>query len=291
MQIISTINFHLIKACNFKCQFCYATFNDINEKGLQFENQKKIITELASLQQFQKVNFAGGEPTLIPRIKDLIQHTKSLGFETSIVTNASKINSSWIEEVSPFLDIICLSIDSVNQESNLASGRNQNGKTLASDHFLKLAEAAHRSGIALKINTVASQFNKNEVITPYINLLAPFRWKVLQATKVEGQNETQYQNYRITAKEFMQYCQKNKNTLSPNVKFIPEASTVIQGSYLMVDPIGRFFDSESKTHKYSKRILKIGAEQALSQINPNFSKFIAREGNYSTLRSSRNAHS
>jgi hypothetical protein len=35
----------------------------------------------------EKLNFAGGEPTLDPRIGDLLHHARALGMVTSIVTN------------------------------------------------------------------------------------------------------------------------------------------------------------------------------------------------------------
>ena len=70
--MITTINFHLLKACNFKCKFCYATFNDINEKKMSKNEQFELIKQLAESKMFKKINFAGGEPTLIPYIKELI---------------------------------------------------------------------------------------------------------------------------------------------------------------------------------------------------------------------------
>ena len=83
---ITTVNFHLIKACNYKCKFCYATFNDIDiVSNIQQKDAEIIITKLADSNLFKKINFAGGEPTLIKYIIPLIEHAKNMGFETSIV--------------------------------------------------------------------------------------------------------------------------------------------------------------------------------------------------------------
>ena len=110
--MITTINFHVIKACNYKCKFCYATFNDINVKGMSKAQQFETIQLLSKSNKFKKINFAGGEPTLIPHICELIKFAKELGFETSIVTNASMIDSQWVKKISPYLNILALSIDS-----------------------------------------------------------------------------------------------------------------------------------------------------------------------------------
>lgn len=100
--MIITVNFHLMKACNFKCRFCYATSNDIHSKGMNKNEQKKLIKMLAEANLFRKINFAGGETTLVSHIYELIQYAKELGFESSIVTNASKIDAEWVKNIAPF---------------------------------------------------------------------------------------------------------------------------------------------------------------------------------------------
>lgn len=52
------------------------------------------------------------------------------------------------------------------------------------------------------------------------------------------------------------------------------------GSYVMIDPAGRFFTNISGTHIYSKPIIQIGVTAALEEMNYNNEKFIAREGLY-----------
>ncbi|GAB6120576.1 hypothetical protein [Dysgonomonas termitidis] len=63
-----------------------------------------------------------------------------------------------------------------------------------------------------------------------------------------------------------------------------ENNELIKGSYIMVDCLGRFFDNSKNCHSYSDKILETGVENALNQINVDSQKFIARNGNYSTIR-------
>jgi radical S-adenosyl methionine domain-containing protein 2 len=281
--MITTVNYHLLKACNFKCKFCYATFEDICTKGLSKNEQFQLIEKLAQAKLFKKINFAGGEPTLVPHIKELIQFSKSLGYETSLVTNGSRINGKWIEEVAPYLDILALSIDSIDNETNLSSGRNQNGEIVSTENFLEIANFCHIYGISLKINTVVFKENKNEYLADFINQMKPFRWKILQVTRVEGQNDKQFDEVKVSKEEFYAFCEKNKQGLSPEIKLIPEANDTIQGSYLMVDMLGRFYDSSKGCHSYSQPILNVGVQNALKEINVSHEKFIQREGNYSVI--------
>lgn len=282
--MITTVNFHLIKECNFKCKFCYATFNDIISKGMTKEEQFKLIRLLAESKKFNKINFAGGEPTLVHHICELIKFAKLLGFETSIVTNASKIDFEWIKNIAKHLDILTLSIDSINEETNIASGRNKNKECISKDKLKEIANACHLFGVNLKVNTVVSKFNQKEILSDFINELRPFRWKILQATRVKGQNDLNFDEVKVNSEEFLDYCNKNTINILPDIKVIRESEILIQGSYLMIDQCGRFFDSNSQKHNYSGEILKKGVEEALREIYTDFFKFEAREGNYTTIK-------
>ena len=52
------------------------------------------------------------------------------------------------------------------------------------------------------------------------------------------------------------------------------------GSYVMVDPAGRFFDNAAGTHTYSRPILEIGVEKALMDVFVDAGKFLSRSGMY-----------
>lgn len=283
--MIPTVNYHLLKACNYACKYCYATFDDIEEKGISKEGQKSLIILLAQSKLFRKINFAGGEPLLVPYIRELIQLAKQEGLTTSIVTNASLLTKEWILNIHPYLDILTLSIDSVDKTSNLSIGRKDHqGNTVNTEKLIVIAQLCHNLRINLKINTVVNRFNKNETLTPLINVLQPFRWKVLEATKVEGQNDQQYSEICAEKTDFENFCIRNQSGLLESIKFVPEPADIIQGSYLMVDLLGRFYDSSSGKHSYSSKILESGVEKALSEINVNIHKFHLREGDYKVDR-------
>ena len=59
----------------------------------------------------------------------------------------------------------------------------------------------------------------------------------------------------------------------------PETS-LIRGSYAMIDPHGRFFDSAGGGHRYSAPILEVGLVAAFSQVSFDPVKFLHRGGDY-----------
>jgi radical S-adenosyl methionine domain-containing protein 2 len=282
--MITTINFHLTKSCNFNCKYCFAKFNDIQGNGLSKSEQIELIRQLAESGKFRKINFAGGEPTLVPHIAELIQYAKSIGFETSIVTNGSRIDFEWVKNISPYLDILAVSVDSINSETNIKIGSNQKGNGLSVNDLKNIATACHCFGIELKINTVVSKFNVYETLTDFINEIKPFRWKILQATKITGQNDEGFEQIEISTNDFSYFCSRNKTNILSEINVVTENNEMIKGSYIMIDCLGRFFDDSRNCHSYSNSIIEHGVEMALSQINVDSQKFIARNGNYTTIK-------
>lgn len=78
--MIPSVNYHLWEPCNMRCKFCFATFQDVKHsilpKGhLPKEQAIEVILQLAEI-GFEKITFAGGEPTLCPWLPELIATAK-----------------------------------------------------------------------------------------------------------------------------------------------------------------------------------------------------------------------
>jgi MoaA/NifB/PqqE/SkfB family radical SAM enzyme len=68
------------------------------------EEGKKLINDLKEVDDIYKINFAGGEPFLNKNLGAFVKHAKNLGFKTSIITNASQMTRSWLQEYGPYVD-------------------------------------------------------------------------------------------------------------------------------------------------------------------------------------------
>ncbi|QQR95242.1 MAG: radical SAM protein [Bacteroidota bacterium] len=101
-QFIPAVNFHLWEPCNMRCKFCFATFQDVKRsilpKGhLPKEQAVQVVQQLADF-GFQKITFAGGEPTLCKWLPDLIATAKGSGMTTMIVSNGSRLTDEFLSE-------------------------------------------------------------------------------------------------------------------------------------------------------------------------------------------------
>lgn len=282
---IPAVNYHLWEPCNFRCKYCFATFKDVRKsilpKGhLPKEDALKIVDKLA-LAGFTKITFAGGEPTLCNWLIDLITRAKQHGMTTTIVTNGSGVTADFLKTVHSYLDWIAISIDSVTPETNKVIGRSM-GNVITPDFnwYYTKAELIKQYGIKLKINTVVNHYNFNErALSDLVNKLEPKRWKIFQALPVKGQNDQYFDELAITNIELDVFVKQNKID-NPRTHIVVENNESMRGSYVMIDPAGRFYDNTNGGHTYSNPILTVGVENALGQINRDYQKFILRGGLY-----------
>jgi radical S-adenosyl methionine domain-containing protein 2 len=282
--LIPSVNFHLWEPCNMRCKFCFATFQDVKKtilpKGhLPKEQAIEVVKELAKF-GFEKITFAGGEPTLCPWLDELILTAKSYGMTTMIVTNGSRLTPKFLERNREVLDWIALSVDSLSSDTNLKLGRAISGKReISLLEYQHLVESIKEHGYGLKINTVVNQLNVNEDFNEFIQFAQPKRWKILQVMPVTGQNDSKIEELTIRLDEFESFVSRHQ-VLEQKTILVPESCELIRGSYAMVDPAGRFFDSSNGGHQYSEPILTIGVRSAYLNTFVDNHKFHQRLGKY-----------
>ena len=213
----------------------------------------------------------------------MIRRAKSFGVITSIVTNGSLITPDWLDNLAGSLDIIALSIDSVDSETQVKIGRVEKGKDrtpVSQQGYLDLSELIRGRGIRLKVNTVVNRFNHTEDFRSFILAMQPERWKIFQALQVNGQNDARISEFAISESQFEQYVEHNRSVERCGIRVVPESNDLMTGSYVMVDPLGRFFDNTKGHHMYSQPILDIGVIAALEDVTVDTNLFHLRGGNY-----------
>ncbi len=283
---IPSVNYHLLWPCNMRCGFCFATFQDVrHEMGLSEGHLPEadclsIVDRLADA-GFEKLNFAGGEPMLCSFLPNLIRRAKARGMVTSIVTNGSKLTDAWLADMRDSLDWIGLSIDTVDREKMIRLGRAIRGRTpITEEEYLHTIREIKRHEIRLKINTVVTSDTWQEDFTDFIRLAQPERWKIFQALPIKGQNDEQIANFVVTPEQFKAYVQRHCCVEVHGIDVVPETNELMMGSYVMIDPAGRFFDDTQGVHTYSRPILEVGVEEALKDISVDAARFLERGGKY-----------
>lgn len=287
-----SVNFHFTRVCNYQCGFCFHT--QTTDAKLPLDDAKRGLSLLQKA-GMKKLNFAGGEPFLYPKyLAELIVYCKEeLKLESvSIVTNASKLRPSWFTKYGQYVDIVALSCDSFDAETNARIGRAPKTQTRSSSQHVANVEAAakliHRHKIKLKLNTVVNRYNWQEDVNKQVARIKPFRWKVMQVLPAVGENNEQIDRFSITREQMTAYVERHKKEHGHIL--VPEYNDDMRGSYLILDEQMRFIDntqSETQQATTSPSILDVGVRSALAHSGFNESKFVKRKGVYDWCKQER----
>jgi len=153
-----SVNYFFTRHCNAECGFCFHT--ETSSYKLPLPEAQKGLRLLAEA-GMKKINFAGGEPFLYPKyLGALCRYCKDdLKLESvSIISNGTKVTEKWVEEYGPFVDILAISCDSINPETNAAIGRADRGSGKPFDNVGKLFQIkdwCQMYGLKFKLNTVS----------------------------------------------------------------------------------------------------------------------------------------
>lgn len=283
-----SVNFHLWEPCNMRCRFCFATFQDVKQtvlpRGHLPRDQSLAVVGQLAAAGFDKITFAGGEPTLCPWLGELIELAKQRGLTTMLVTNGSRLLApGWLDTHGSHLDWVVLSIDSADPRTHERLGRSiagQAGRALAVDHYLAIAAELRRRNVRLKVNTVVTAENADDDMGDLLLALRPERWKVLQVLPIGGQNDGKVESLLIDEPTFRRYCTRHQRVADADIAIVPEDNEDMTGSYAMVDPAGRFFDNTAGHYRYSRSILGVGVADAWQDIQFDTQRFEERGGVY-----------
>jgi len=278
-----SVNYHLWQPCNMRCRFCFATFEDVRSQlpagHLPREQSVQLVRLLA--RSFQKITFAGGEPLLCPWLPDLVSAAHEEGAVTMLVTNGSRLRPELLERLAGQLDWAALSVDSTSEATHLKLGRAVRGrKALSLEEYAMVAERLRGVGVRVKLNTVVTSLNAGEDLTPLVRRLRPERWKVLRVLPVDGQNDGRVEPLLCTDADFQGFVARHQHLEAEGLAIAAEDNEDMRGSYAMVDPAGRFFESTRGFHHYSAPLLEAGLKAAWAQVRFSLERFESRGGLY-----------
>ena len=283
------VNWHITEACNYHCNYCFAKWDKQKNELMNDEDSvSKLMDEIQKLPsilngkyltEFESIrlNLVGGETFLnIRKVTKIIHQAKQRKFSLSAITNGSRLNNELVTLIANDFNSIGFSVDSLDSPTNIKIGRTEKSGVMDTDKVLKdisLIKELNPS-IDIKINTVVSSLNQTEDLSAFIDQAAPNKWKVFKVLPViTRENEVSQDDFI----EFLERHSKFENIISS------EDNDEMTDSYLMIDPIGRFFQNSilGSGYSYSTPIVNTGIEEALNEINFDPEKF---HGRYKTSR-------
>ncbi|XP_067873606.1 S-adenosylmethionine-dependent nucleotide dehydratase RSAD2 [Heterodontus francisci] len=278
----TSVNYHFTRQCNYKCGFCFHTAK--TSFVLPLEEAKRGL-KLLKEAGMEKINFSGGEPFLHNRgefLGKLVQYCKQeLKLPSvSVVSNGSRITEKWFKNYGKDLDILAVSCDSFEEDTNRLIGRGQGNKNHI-ENLLKVRLWCKDYKVAFKINSVINRYNVEEDMNEQIRILNPVRWKVFQCLLIEGENAGEEalrhaETFIVSSKDFQRFLDQHKEIKC----LVPESNEKMRDSYLILDEYMRFLDCTQGRKDPSKSILDVGVDNAIKFSGFDERMFLKRGGKY-----------
>uniref|UniRef100_A0A672SKG7 Radical SAM core domain-containing protein n=1 Tax=Sinocyclocheilus grahami TaxID=75366 RepID=A0A672SKG7_SINGR len=259
----SSVNYHFTRQCNYKCGFCFHTAK--TSFVLPIEEAKRGL-HLLKEAGMEKVNSSGGEPFLHKR-------GHFLGELVRLET--------WFQKYGDYLDILAVSCDSFNEDTNKVIGRGQ-GRKSHLDKLHQVRDWCRDYKVAFKINSVINTYNVDEDMTEQFTALNPVRWKVqLLHYLSEGENAgesslREAEKFIISDQQFQDFLDRHQSVKC----LVPESNQKMRDSYLILDEYMRFLDCREGRKDPSKSILDVGVEEAIKFSGFDEKMFLIRGGKY-----------
>lgn len=97
---VNRLHMELTNICNFSCEFCPDSKMKRQKGMMPVELAKAIIDEVSRTGAVKLILFhVMGEPTLHPKLLDIVEYANNKGVETCLTTNGSRLDENFLNEI------------------------------------------------------------------------------------------------------------------------------------------------------------------------------------------------
>ncbi len=263
---IKYICFEVSSICNMDCKFCFANWRE-NRKQLPLEKVLEIIDKLKEY-GVEAINLTGGDPLLRKDITKICKHCKELDIMPIISTTGIELLKD--KEVLNYIDSINLPLDSFEQEIHNkmrpCSIKNHHGLVLELIEYIR----KNYPNIKIKINTMVSKLNKDEVIN--IGKLIEgkvYSWKLGKFFS-SGYGKNFEDMFEISVEDFekvVKNCKEKYEKINiVDQEFIPEEDEIYN---IFIDCYGRVnvhTDAGIKSYENIVDLEKMGVKKNVDKV-------------------------
>jgi len=154
-------------ACNVKCEYCFRDSGKKAKNEMPYEDLKEIVTQAKKLGAKSVVIIGGGEPTVYPHFKELVEHIHSLKMVPVVITNNQKTTKDLAKFLFKNNASVMIKLDSLREEvmDKLTGVKGSGKKTKEGLENLLNAGYKNTKKVKLSGSFVTNKLNIDEVET------------------------------------------------------------------------------------------------------------------------------
>jgi len=170
--------------CNLRCSYCVLENAPHQLKQeLDITGKKELITHLYHNLGFRRLTLSGGEILIIGKhppteFIELLRHIRTFrspdpkkNLEIEMYTNGAFLDENVANEMKRVVDLVAVTIDSVNDQFLSEIGRNYKGHKKYYEHITQVCGLLCQNGIKLKLHSVVSQKNHSFLPDEVLSIL------------------------------------------------------------------------------------------------------------------------
>ncbi|WP_287125138.1 radical SAM protein [Desulfobacter sp.] len=170
--------------CNFRCSYCYVPHDAYFDNELSLDEIFEVIIQAKALGA-GKIILLGGEPSIYPHIREVIEFLKSHHLETEIFTNGTGITPDFSRELRAAGVRVVLKMNSFDEARQDALAGKKGAFHIIHNALGNLKAAGYPAKDAfLALSTIICRQNRDELINlwtwirdnnmaPYFEIITP----------------------------------------------------------------------------------------------------------------------
>lgn len=147
----------ITRICNQECLFCS---NPATGKIIDFKEAQKAVDEYVEM-GYRGIIWTGGEPTLYPRLPELIAYANERGIHSRIITNGQKLS-----DLKYFKKLVDSGLEHINISLFSDKPKIQDFLAQKKDSYKNIIKAlgnASKIGVTVNVNTVINKYNSDHL--------------------------------------------------------------------------------------------------------------------------------
>lgn len=114
---LTALYVHLTNRCNLQCSYCYRESSPhlpiLHDAG-RFSAMFEFVKPFAAPRL--EITFSGGEPTMHPGFRSVVETSSRLGYRNLLLTNATRLDADLLPFVREHFRLVKISLDGPNEE-------------------------------------------------------------------------------------------------------------------------------------------------------------------------------